>query len=129
MLPQFEIARRAVPSSTINSAVDGDAKIIREDVMQGIVEDTYESVGLAQPGTIFTTVFSGTSDNPTYQASGTDPYNPSNCWFWDGDKTTRIKELLVSLDVEETAYGASSITLTPASFADANAPTDAEIVT
>lgn len=129
LLPQFEIARRAVPSSTINSAVDGDAKIIREDVMQGIVEDTYESIGLAQPGTIFTTIFTGTSDNPTYQASGSDPYNPSNCWFWDGDKTTRIKELVVSIDVEETAYGASSITLTPASFADANAPTDAEIVT
>ena len=127
LLPQFDINRNAVPSSTIN-AQGGDAGAITETAMQDVVENVYEPLGLAKPGTIFNTIFSGASDNPTYQASGSDPYNPSNSWFWDGDKVTRIKELLNSVDLEDTLYGGlGTATLTPISPATPGFPTDEEV--
>jgi hypothetical protein len=131
--PEFagKLKRVPIPSPAFG-IFGGDSQVPSDSVAQAVILGLYVPAGIAQPGTIFTTSYSGQSNNPTYiQGSpNTNPLTPSFSWLWDGVNATRISDKITSIDLQDALYGGlGTLPLEPIdSIAFALPPTDADVV-
>ena len=100
-----------LPASFLNAYM-GDAKVPQDTAVQRLAR-LYASVGLLRAGGKVITQTTAISDNPIYGSVGSNPVNPGMSWTWTGGTNGRVikdKDLVVSIDLEDTAYGGLDIT-------------------
>jgi len=117
-----------LPASFLNAYL-GDAKVPQDTAVQRIAR-LYASVGLLRAGGKVITQTTAISDNPVYGSSGSNPVNPAMSWTWTGGTNGRVikdKELIVSIDLEDTSYGGLDITPLDTVVLVGGVPTDTTV--
>jgi hypothetical protein len=123
---QFYLPRRILPSPIV-TAYGGDPLNPSDSIVQEIIKNVYLPLGLAQPGTIFISgIYGSQTQNPNYVNNSplNTPINPARAWIWDGNNSTKFKEVPVSLDMQASSYGL--ISLDTVSLVD-GVPTDTTV--
>lgn len=116
----------SVPSAAI-SVFGGDPLAPTDTIMQ-VIAELYHNAGRIKPGSRLMTNFSTISKNPAYHTPGNLPNTPSQIWQWNGVIVTRIKELVVSIDLQATAYGGSGLLPLNPLVPAGSSPTDSEVL-